>query len=196
VATAETLGISTIRIDKQTSFHKALLTYLGIYTKEIFDFTEIQYLESKNRIDEVSKNSSLQKKLMEMVSARIRSYVDAYSAFVVVDLGAGLFSQFDDMMTLVKQINSHQHSIKKLIYIAYEQNLSLQSTIVRKLEEQYSLIQSDDGDSFRGISHVGSFPVEIEVYVSTADFTTFEGNEYLAKTLSDLQLSVDLIIGQ
>jgi len=149
---AKQVGIDGIQVNTNTTLEEAIAMFLGhippnhsVESNEeknnqssfYYTFSDVQYLQSKNKIDAVSINANVWNTLITKLLDQLRNN-DENQTLRVVDLGAGLLSMLKmilngegkDKVSLVDKIlldykDENNSTIKELQYRAYEPNENL-----------------------------------------------------------------------
>jgi threonine dehydrogenase-like Zn-dependent dehydrogenase len=126
-------GLRAIHVDhRNMTLQNALLRALG-YIEQDYEFSDVEYLQAKNIVDENSINHATWLRMVQELSSLLNKTSSA--VLRVVDVGAGLLSMWKLLWNGSERLPSiHEYvSVQDIQYFAYEPNISLRSKIFQNL---------------------------------------------------------------
>lgn len=185
---AADVGIQGIQINgnEGQSLLRAISYTKGHMTLNDYQFSDVQYLQSKNQIDLVSINKDVWENLLLHLSKILQD--SASSTLRIVDLGAGLLSMLQlileggggkrslvDSLLSLKQIN-------EIEYIAYESNARLRGGCWDRLYKMGFIgTENDNQDEHMFVKNDAGIKIVVKLRVKN-----FTSDVIEAKTKPDL----------
>lgn len=216
---AESVGIDGIHINRSSrTLEEGLSEAIGhilppetvdaVPSGERFTFSDIEYLNSKNKIDANAINPCVWDQLAQQLALRIQRSTDG--VLRIADLGAGMLSMLELVLkgggvddrekpSILALINNYleanrKHAIPtrplaKVEYTAYESNLSLLQGCKHRLYrlgfQEFQAHATEGALSFKLAASKSTYGAEIVIHLHLIDFQSEQ------RTLKEL----DLIIG-
>lgn len=135
---AQEIGLYGMKVngDSGRSLREALSIYTGHLDLTSYEFSDVNYLQSKNEVDLLSINEQVWRNVAEELSNIMNKGSSVTDRIQIIDLGAGLLSMLNMILNggggkepLIDLLNSFNNKpIKEIEYIAYESNKNLLDT--------------------------------------------------------------------
>eukprot|EP00611_Tribonema_gayanum_P012815 TRINITY_DN234_c0_g1_i7.p1 TRINITY_DN234_c0_g1~~TRINITY_DN234_c0_g1_i7.p1 ORF type:complete len:864 (+),score=192.40 TRINITY_DN234_c0_g1_i7:458-3049(+) len=191
-------------MDRAADLPTALARSLGaVAASAEWQFDSVRYLQSKNVVDQASCSQSLWDQLAQQVSDQDFSAVTGVATLRVLDIGAGLLSMLDKVLTL-------QGSFTRIEYVAFESEPALQAAIASKLADLgFRPVASAAGAAAeheqsslaafsKSITSPGGHDVEVVVHVHARDIRHASKDSLFTQTTGtggSVRVTPHLIIG-
>ena len=139
-------------------------------SENVYIFSGVEYLKSKNVVDDESMNKDIWNRLKD----EIAQLSPSDGALRVVDVGAGLLNMFKKV---VGEDGLFGENISKIHYYAYESNKELLAEGKANLQRMGMIADPKDECLFRGVALDGE--IELMLHLKPMDFTEDSMDEHV-----------------
>ena len=214
IQVVSSLGMNGIQITPSCSFSEAIAKFLGSLPHptrkeegDAFHFDEVEYLISKNRVDEESFNKEVYSKLKKTLLDHLRKKRKSPDIATVIDLGAGLLSMLPRIASICMATEMKSLHMK---YVAFESNKKLLPRTLeimkgrgfKVIEEEKRTSVNGDGEGEGRKSQIVTFEgqmnsITVTVHLVLCDFMSHEALHILDGFIGKRTegRSVDLVVG-